>query len=336
MKKVCLVFTGGTFSMKENDWGNKLSPVQNYDEISEFLPDLKSVANIEIRYLFNIDSVNITPHHWQLLAAQILDDSNNFDGFVIIHGTDTMTYTAAALSFLLIGLNKPVILTGAMRPITKTLSDARNNLLYAVELATYNIPEVCIFFGTNLLRGNRTIKISSNDYNAFRSPNFPPLAVVGLEINLNNSVFLNHFPGNAQSGFSSKVACIRYFPGLNNKILDSYLSSSYDAIVIESLGTGNLPYDDPYYLNWIKKASQKGKIIILASQSPFGKVNLDYYKFQSEFLDAGAVPALDMTLDTVLVKTMFLIGAYEGQVDKIRRELHVNLAGELTSSLLRN
>ncbi|MCB2196326.1 MAG: asparaginase [Bacteroidetes bacterium] len=330
MKKICLILTGGTFSMENKGEKNGFGPIDSVEELFKYFPDISSIADIEVKNLFNLDSVNIKPTHWISLSNLIQTESMNFDGFVIVHGTDTMTYTATALSFLLTGLNKPVILTGAIRPITDTFNDARNNLIYSVALATYDIPEVCIFFGSKLFRGNRCIKVSTKDYDAFESPNFKHLAEVGFNINIETDILFRMESPPINSNFEASVFFLRYFPGFDSQNIENFIFSKYDAIVVQSLGAGNLPYDDSTFLSWINMAFNLGKPFILTSQCIYGKVDLKQYQFQKRFLEAGAIPAMDMTIDTVLVKTMFLLNAYQRDINKFKNMFTTSLAGEIT------
>nr|NIV15464.1 asparaginase [Fodinibius sp.] len=211
MKKILIIHTGGTFGMMPMKPRQTLAPNQVEERVTAHVPELEKIASIDFNMIFNLDSSNIQPRHWQELAVLINQNIEAYDGFVIIHGTDSMAYTAAALSFMLNNLPKPVILTGSQRPLAEIRTDARINLINAVELATRPIPEVGIFFGTELFRGNRAVKVSSTDFHAFESPNFPSLAEVGLDV----EIFTHRFPPTEafqlKPDMSDKVLAVRFF-----------------------------------------------------------------------------------------------------------------------------
>ena len=286
-----------------------LAPLHIQNHILTHLPEIKEIADIEFEVAFNMDSANIQIEHWQKLAQIIYKNYEQYDGFVIIHGTDAMIFTACALSFMLKGLSKPVILTGSQRPLSQIRSDARSNLINSLELATHRIPEVAIFFGVNLFRGNRTIKISSTHYDAFESPNYQELGEVGLDIELFDQYFLEASEELLFStSFDHNVFDLRYFPGLQTKFLDQLLDSPFKAVIVEALGAGNLAVQQNSLIPWIEKMSAVGKLVVIGSQSPYGRVNLNLYECGKMIQDAGAISAGDMTNAATIVKLMFLLG----------------------------
>ncbi len=218
MKKIMLIHTGGTFGMVPMKPSNTLAPSLIQDQILTHVPEIQKIADIDFDVVFNLDSSNIQIHHWQKLAQYIYERYSDYDGFVIIHGTDAMIYTASALSYMLRGIGKPVVLTGSQRPLAQIRSDARSNLINSMELATYPIPEVSIFFDTHLFRGNRTIKISSTQYDAFASPNYPSLAEVGLDIKLSKSVLMHPAALEFHRQLDPRVFCFRFFSGSSDSL----------------------------------------------------------------------------------------------------------------------
>ncbi len=330
MKKILLIHTGGTFGMMPTEPEQVLAPADIRELILRHLPEVEQLAHIDFEVVFNIDSANIQPHHWQKLARLIRDRYRDYHGFVIIHGTDAMVYTAAALSFMLRGLDKPVILTGSQRPLAKIRSDARSNLINSVELATFPIPEVAIFFSTRLFRGNRTIKISSTHYDAFTSPNYPPLAEVGLDISLSG----NYLPPGEEliyrEQFDTRVVSFRFFPGLSPDYLEHILHTSIRAVVIEAMGLGNVAIQENSLIPWVENMTAAGKMVVIGSQNPYGYVDLNLYECGKLIQQAGAISARDMTVETAIVKLMFLLGEYGNDMQAVQRDFSRSLAGEIT------
>ncbi len=309
-----------------------LAPPDIQDQVLSHVPEIQQIARVDFSVIFNLDSANIQIHHWQQLARHIYENYPRYDGFVIIHGTDAMVYTAAALSFMLPGIRKPVIFTGSQRPLAQIRSDARSNLINSLELATHPIPEVAIFFGTRLFRGNRTLKISSTHYDAFDSPNFPPLAEVGLDIEIARHLLLKPGPNPLalKDALDTRVFSFQFFPGLKPEYLKALLESPLKAVVIEALGVGNLAVQENSLIPWIKDFTRAGKLVVITSQSPYGRTDLNLYECGQMIQDAGGISAHDMTTPTTIVKLMFLLGQYAGEVGRVRDELTVPLAGEIS------
>lgn len=331
MKRILLIHTGGTFGMALKN--GTLAPSAFIQKILEFVPELKQIAEIESHIVTNIDSSNIGIEHWIKIADVISDNYEQFDGFVITHGTDTMTYTASALSFMLDGLSKPVILTGSQRPLSEIRTDARNNLINAVELATYSIPEVCIFFNNKLFRGNRTKKINIWGFDAFDSPNYPPLAEVGVGIEIYKGNFLKRENKNLviSKNFSDKVFCVKVFPSLKLDYLLSLLETDIKGFVIEAFGSGNLPnIEERSLIPFVREAVKMGKIVAISTQAVYGKVDLTLYQCGKDALDAGALSCKDMTTETAIVKLMFLFGKCGDDVEAVVNEFYRSIAGEIS------
>lgn len=326
MKRLLLLHTGGTLGMAPLD--GDLRPGDLTEELFRYVPEARNLAEIEVRVLYNIDSSNVQIAHWQRLAREIEREIDRFDGFVVIHGTDTMVYTASALSYMLSNLPKPVILTGAQRPIAAIRTDAKNNLIGALELATYDIPEVGIFFDHRLFRGNRARKLSIDDFDAFGSPNFPVLAHVGLNIELRTDL-LRRPTGlfRVCEEFSDRVMVLRLLPGMAPELFDPLLEGPAEAVVLEAFGAGNVPIAEKSLIPFIERAVARGKIVALASQSIAGAVNLGLYECGSRAAQAGALSCADMTVEAAAVKLMFLLGQFDAR-DKVIRNFPFPLAGE--------
>lgn len=309
-----------------------LAPNVLHQHITSYIPELGQIADIDFRMLFNLDSANLQPEHWQMLARKIFECQGDYDGFVIIHGTDSMSYTAAALSFMLKNLSKPVILTGSQRPLAEIRNDARTNLINAVELATHRIPEVSIFFGTTLLRGNRAAKISSTGYGAFSSPNYPPLATVGLEVEiLKNHLPIPKSPMRLKDKIANEVFSINFFPGLRPEAFSPLLESDVRAIVLNGLGMGNMASEQRSMVPVVQALTAAGKLVVVTSQSRHGKVDLSRYENGLRIAEAGAIGSGDMTSETTIVKLMHLLGNCVSDLNRIRNKMNTSLAGEITT-----
>lgn len=331
MKKLLLLQTGGTLGMTHRTAEGSLRPPEVADELLSSLPEARSIADVEARSLFNLDSSNVGIPQWQAIAETIEQEMDTYDGFVVIHGTDTMVYTASALSYMLSNLPKPVILTGAQRPISEIRTDARHNLISAMELATMDVPEVGLFFNHRLFRGNRAKKVSIHDFDAFASPNFPPLAEVGLNVQLDqkairrpSGLFRLH------REFSDRVLAIRVSPGMAPELLMPLADGPAEAIVLEAFGAGNVPTSDHSLVPFIERATSNGKLVAICSQAFSGSVDLGLYECGTLAARAGAVSCGDMTVEAATVKLMFLLGQL-GSPRKVARHLLLPLAGEVSA-----
>ncbi|MBO9541360.1 asparaginase [bacterium] len=331
MKRLLLLHTGGTLGMRPSDLEGALCPPDDAAELLAGLPEARAIAEVEARTLYNLDSSNSGIREWQLLADVIEAEMDAYDGFVIVHGTDTMVYTASALSYMLSNLPKPVILTGAQRPISELRTDARNNLISALELATMDVPEVGIFFNHALYRGNRAKKVSIHEFDAFASPNFPTLADVGLKVALRTEAIRR--PAGlfrVHRAFSDKVLAIRVTPGMDADLLMPLAEGRAEAIVLEAFGAGNVPIAEKSLLPFIEAATKSGKVVAIASQAMSGAVDLDLYECGARAAQAGAVSCGDMTVEAATVKLMFLLGQL-GSAQRAAKNLGVPLAGEITA-----
>lgn len=308
--------------------------------ILEHLPTIRTMA-LELTVVsfdHPIDSSNINPAHWQLLAEIISDHYNTHDGFVILHGTDTMAYTASALSFMLEGLAKPVILTGAQLPISEPRSDARENLITALDIASAKenneavVPEVCIYFDYELLRGNRSKKVESMQFDAFDSGNYPPLAKAGVKIDYNHSVIRKaeiHRGLHLHKSFDSGIAILKLFPGISQPIVESILrTSGLKAVILETYGSGNAP-TLPWLMDALANAIKHGILILNISQCPGGMVLQGRYETSRDLLRIGVISGADMTCEAAVTKLMLLLG--EHAPDKVKELIGKPLAGELTA-----
>lgn len=337
---VLLIYTGGTIGMIENPETGALEAF-NFDQLQENVPELKRFNYRISSYQFNppIDSSDMEPTLWAKLVKIIHYNYNNFDGFVILHGTDTMAYTASALSFMLGNLSKPVILTGSQLPIGVLRTDGKENLITSIEIAaakhpdgTAIVPEVCIFFENHLLRGNRTTKINAENFNAFRSYNYPTLATAGIHIKYDYDRIRKADPKTPMHPhyvFDTNVVILTIFPGIQENIVKTVLNTpGLRAVVLKTYGSGNAP-QKPWFIQLLKEATQRGIVIVNISQCSTGMVEMARYETGLHLLDAGVISGYDATVESVLTKLMFLLG-HGLSPREVRNEMSRSIAGEFT------
>jgi L-asparaginase len=328
-KRIRILHTGGTLGMRPREPERTLAPDEFSTTVLEHVPELRRIAEIETRMLFNFDSSDIAPKHWMALAEQVCDAVSTCDGVVITHGTDAMAYTASALSFLLRGLRHPVILTGSQRPLADVRSDGRANLIGAVDLATCDLPEVAIYFDGLLLRGNRTTKSSSFAFDAFASPNLLPLVEVGTEIKSITPPLLPVETFHIEGRFDPRVAVIRLLPGQDPAVLRALMQTDTAGVLLIAFGSGNLPVEDPAIGDAIEDLVGHGVVVAIASQSPNGRVDLGRYLGGRLARAKGAIGTADMTVEAAAVKLMYLLGTLESH-EQIEKAMLDPIAGELT------
>jgi L-asparaginase len=333
---ICILYTGGTVGMKKTSTGYAPTPgylEQQMANLSEFTsPALPDYHIIEFTPL--LDSSNMTPADWLKIARAVEKHYPAYDGFVVIHGTDTMAYTASALAFLLEGLRKPVILTGSQIPLCEVRSDAVENLITALLIAgSYPVPEVCLYFGGKLLRGCRAAKISASGLSAFDSPNYPPLGIAGIDLVFNwNAVSPPpppETPLTIQNIAFPQVGVLKIFPGITAGMVQSFLQPPLQGAVLEAYGVGTGPDHDAALLRAFHEATGQGIVIVSVTQCQQGAVNLDSYSTGSSLAKAGILGGLDMTTEAALTKLFYLFGlGYPPE--KVREMIAMNLRGEFT------
>jgi L-asparaginase len=329
MPKVLILHTGGTLMMRGGDPSPLAPDVYTSDLFAE-LPVLRKVAEIESRILFNLDSSNMQPHHWVELAAAVHASLPKYDGVVVVHGTDTMAYTASALAFLLPGIDRPVVLTGAQRPLVEVRTDARANLVDACMLATMPIAEVGIAFGSKLLRGCRSSKLDAWGMNAFASPSCAPLAELGVTVEVAPHVL----PPRASTPFDPRieprVLAVRAFPGLDPRLLIGALRVDVKGIVLEAFGAGNVPHLENSLVPVIEEATRRDIPVVIVSQCARGAVDLSRYEGGSAAAKAGAIGAGTMTSEAAVTKLMVALGRAGAQkVSAAREAFRSAWAGEM-------
>ena len=340
-RSILIIYTGGTIGMKQDPVDFTLKPF-NFGQILSEVPEIRKFVCRVDTYSFSplIDSSDAQPEFWKDLARLIKKEYANYDGFVVLHGTDTMSFTASALSFMLENLEKPVVFTGSQLPIGMLRTDGKENLISAVEIASAAdeqgrpiVPEVTVFFDSHLYRGNRTIKYSAENFWAFRSENAPALADTGIHIkyNLDEIRYPKQYgnPLKISETLDTDVAILKIFPGMReNMVRALFATEGLRAVILETFGSGNAP-TQKWFLDIISEADRRGLIIMNITQCIAGCVDMEAYATGIELKKMGVVSGYDSTLEAALAKLFYLMGKYADN-DVVKRELNKNLRGEIS------
>ncbi len=330
--RILLIHTGGTLMMRSGKADEPLV-IDDYarDLIAE-IPVLAKIADIDTRILWQIDSSEMQPERWIELARTVHAALPHYDGVVVVHGTDTMAYTASALAFLLPKLDRPVILTGSQRPLDRIRSDARQNLIDAFQLATEPIPEVGLAFASQLLRGCRATKVDAWGLDAFASPMCAPLAELGIDVDIGDHVLERRTPDPFDDRLEPSVLTVRLFPGLEPNLLRGALDSGVRGLVLQTFGAGNVPTMDRSIVPVIEKATRMDVPVVIVSQCYRAHVDLSRYSGGTAALGAGAIGAGDMTDEAALTKLMVALGraGERGRVSTAREAFATAPVGEMS------
>lgn len=338
-KSILIIYTGGTIGMVQKNGRGALTPVR-FDQIADEVPELRRLGCHLESMTFNppLDSSDMSPKTWGRLARTIQRNYHKFDGFVILHGTDTMAYTASALSYMLENLDKAVVMTGSQLPIGVLRTDGKENLITAIEIAAAQengmtiVPEVCLYFDNKLYRGNRVVKRHADHFSAFDSVNYPILAKAGVDIKFfHENIYhpVNKGILKVSSNFDDNVVILKIFPGMKREIFEQIINiSTIKGVVLETFGSGNVPTQS-WFIRVMKKALKRNVICVNVTQCQGGTVKMGQYQTSRELQKIGVVSGKDMTTEAAVTKLMFLLGQGLSQED-IKLHLHKNLSGEIS------
>jgi L-asparaginase len=336
---ILIIYTGGTIGMVRDPVTKGLHPF-DFSHIQDQVPELKSFGYRIDTITFSplIDSSDVTPDFWVKLVTLIEENHTGYDGFIILHGTDTMAYTASALSFMLENLQKPVILTGSQLPIGTLRTDGKENLITAIEIAASRkdgqpmVPEVALYFENRLYRGNRTTKTSSEHFNAFSSPNYPELAEIGINIKYHYGAIrypTSLLPLKIHRHLETSIAILKVYPGMSEDVVRAIVNNDKArAIIIETYGSGNATTEH-WFIESIEDAVKHGKVVLNITQCLTGKVDMTQYETGQKLLEAGVMNGYDLTTEAGLAKLMFLLGMGINN-EEIRSCLNKSLRGEIS------
>ena len=336
--KILLIYTGGTIGMAK-DYGDQSLKPFNFDNLLKQIPELNLLDCSFDYYSFEtpIDSSDMKPAYWITITETIEANYHNYDGFVVLHGTDTMAYTASALSFMIDNLTKPIIFTGSQLPIGDLRTDAKENLITSIQLASLRknnqpiIQEVCIYFEYKLFRANRATKINAENFDAFESPNYPIIGVSGVHLEVKEDLLLKKSSTASLSinkKLNADVGVLKIFPGMNRCFIESVLNApNMKAFIIEAFGTGNI-FTNQWFIDLLEEKVNNGIHLIINTQCSGGMVEIGRYATSDALLKMGAISSYDLTMEAAITKAIYLLGQ-DLSKEEFRRQYETNLKGEL-------
>ncbi|MBU3820870.1 asparaginase [Flavobacteriaceae bacterium XHP0103] len=336
---ILLIYTGGTIGMVRDLKTNALRAF-NFENLLDKIPELQQLnCNIDtVSFEKPIDSSNMNPGYWVQLAEIIETNYKAYEGFVVLHGSDTMSYTASAMSFMLENLTKPIIFTGSQLPVGDLRTDAKENLITAIQLASLQenntpiITEVCLYFEYKLYRANRTTKINAENFEAFASPNYPELAESGVHLKVNNTYLLKPKPNKplkVHKVMDTNIALVKLFPGISKAVMESVLNTiGLKAVVMETFGAGNCT-TEAWFIELLKNAISKGIHIINITQCISGTINMGHYETSSQLKEIGVISGKDMTTESAICKLMLILGQ-QVTIKQFKAHYEKALCGELS------
>lgn len=325
--RIAVLYVGGSIGMVRNQKTNRIEPLESLVEIHRFLPEVQRETALQFFSLLNLGSSEVTPEHWVAIAQTIDQNYDAFDGFVVIHGTNTMSYTAAALGFALQNLSKPVVLTGALMPINELSSDGRMNLIFAIHAAQLDIAEVCIVLGPTILRGCRSVKVEQSILQTFISPKFPALGEFNTSVHLHEWRTVRrkrHLL--CRPTFDANVVSVTLHPGLPDASFDALLAVPPSGIVLHAYGQGMLP---EHLHGWIRRVTERRIPVVITSQLLRGSIDLHRYRKQLTLEQLGVISGKDMTHECAVVKLMWTLAQTKSPT-RVRDLMERNLVGELS------
>jgi len=338
---ILLIYTGGTIGMVK-DFSTGALKTFNFDQLIKHIPEINHLNCTIDSFSFDnpIDSSNMNPTEWRFLAEVIEDRYDDFDGFVVLHGSDTMSYTASALSFMFENLSKPIIFTGSQLPIGDLRTDAKENLITSIEIASCVkndkpvISEVCLYFEYKLYRANRTTKINAEQFEAFASPNYPPLAESGVHLKFNTSLIhkpVEPSPLKIHKTLNNNIALLKLFPGITQNVVESILNIPENkGIIMETYGSGNA-LTEPWFLDLLKQTITRGIPIINVTQCSGGSVIMGVYETSVDIQNIGVISGNDITTESALAKLMYLLGE-QYDLGEIKKWFEISIRGEISES----
>ncbi|MBU1239878.1 asparaginase [Myxococcota bacterium] len=331
--KILHIATGGTIAMAKGEDGS-LAPIESNEDLLKMVPEIDGFAQVHTIRLSSFDSADLSPPFWLDLARVIHEEYENYDGFVVSHGTDTMAYSAAALSYILQELDKPVVLTGSQIAIGVIGSDGKRNLVNAFRVATSDIAEVMVVFGSKIIRGVRARKISAFSLEAFESINENAIGEIGLQLRFSKSRATRRAGRRLlyTPAMEPSVGLVTIHPGLRGEVLE-YMVDHHEGVILLGYGTGNIPVrEEDSLVSVVKAATQKGKPVVVGTQCVLGSTNLSLYKVGKNVMNAGAIPSVDMTPEAALVKLMWVLGQTK-DLSRVESMMMKSYCGEISKQL---